>query len=273
MPGYPDWFGTPLVHGLNYVAGPNATQVIAHNGVFTFNALFSHPGYVVDIFATIASGAATVPFYEVEFRWMDSSAAATIDVERFYLAASSTGPWRTCGKGPTRGQLLQVTVTNLDPAFAITLNYSIAECTQHIARDDWRTVEYQAANVPQYGTFGNIPKGLAKGDLAAAVMMSETNDTIPAATSWAFLAPMYTGPVFWQFLSSANIAVSVRIPNELNAAPNLDGNAPIWLDLTLTDVTVQFSHPRIPLVVNLQNSSGAGIGGVSACGMIVENAS
>lgn len=273
MPGYPDFFGTPLVHGLNFLAGPNATLAVPANSTRSFNVLCSHPGYAIDIFATIANAAATVPFYLVEFIWQDSGAAAIIDIEHFYLASSNTGPWRTCGKGPTRGQLLTVNITNYDPAFAITVNYSIAETTQHIARDDWRTVDYQTARVPQYGVFANIPAGLSKGDMAAGVLMNETNDTIPAGTSWKFLAPMYTGLVFWQFLANANIAVSVRIPPELSAAPNIDGNSPIWLDLTLTDVTVQLTHPRIPLVINLQNTSGAGIAGVSACGLMVENAS
>jgi hypothetical protein len=273
MPGYPDFFGTPLVHGLKFLAGPNATLAVPANSTSTFNVLCSHPGYFIDIFATIASGAATVPFYKVMFTWQDSDGIAIIDEQSYYLAASSTGPWRTCGKGPTRGQLLTVTITNYDPAFALTVNYTIGETTQHIARDDWRTVDYQTASVPKYGIFGHIPTGLAKGDMAAGLLMTETNDTIPAGTSWAFLLPMYTGLVFWQFLANANIAVSVRIPTELSAAPFIDGNAPIWLDLTLTDVTVQLAHPRIPLVVNLQNTSGAGIAGVSAMAVMVENAS
>lgn len=273
MPGYPDYFGTPLVHGINFLTSVGQTSNVPANSSISFTLLCSHPGYFIDIFATVASGSATVPFYSVTFDWMDSNQLALIDRERFYLAASSTGPWRTCGKGPNRGQLIKVTITNYDPSFAMTANYTIGETTQHIARDDWRTVDYATANVPQFGTFANLPNGLGKGDVAACVVINETNDTIPATTSWKILLPMYVGPVTWQLLANANIAVSIRIPNELSTAPFIDNNAPIWIDLTLTDVTVALVHPRCPLTLNMQNTTGAGIAGVSACAFAQENCS
>lgn len=273
MPGYPDYFGTPLVHGLNFLTQVGQTSNVPANSSISFTLLCSHPGYFIDIFATVASGAATVPFYSVTFDWMDSAQAVVIDRQRFYLAASSTGPWRTCGKGPTRGQLIKVTLTNYDPAFALVVNYTIGETTQHVARDDWRTVDYATASVPQFGTFGTVPSGLAKGDMAAGILQNETNDTIPAGTAWKILLPLYVGGVAWQLMAATNIAVSIRIPNELSTAPFIDNNTPIWVDLTLTDVTVSLVHPRCPLVINLQNTSGAGIGGVSACGVMLENCS
>lgn len=272
MPGYPDYFGTPLVHGINFLAGPGATASIPANSSISFTLLCSHPGYFIDIFATVASGSSTVPFLTVTFDWMDSGQAALIDRQRYYLAASSTGPWRTCGKGPNRGQLIKVTLTNNDPSFAMTANYTIGETTQHIARDDWRTVDYATASVPGFGTLSQTPNGIALGDMAAGVLATQNNDTLPAHTTWTQLLPMYAGLVFWQFNANSAITVSVRIPTALGSTPFLDSDSPIWFDSALTDVTIQLAHPRFPLYLDFSNTTAAGIP-FGWFGVMVENAS
>lgn len=270
MPGYPDYFGTPLVHGINFLTSVGQTTTVPANSSVSFTLLCSHPGYFIDTFATVASSSSTVPFYSITFDWMDSGQLALIDRQRFYLAAASSGTWRTCGKGPNRGQLIKVTLTNYDPSFSMTVNYTIGESTQHIARDDWRTVDYATASVPQFGTFANFPNGLSKGDLAAGILMTDTADTIGAGVSWKFLLPLYVGQVYWQLLANANIAASIRTPNELSTAPFIDNNTPIWIDLTITDVTVALAHPRCPMVLNVQNTSGSGIAGVSMSAVMLE---
>jgi hypothetical protein len=272
VPGYPDFFGTPLVNGVKFAAGPGATLAVPANTTKTVSMLVSHPGYFINISATIANAGATVPWYLVEFVWQDSGGATVIDVEHFYLPAASSGLWLTCGKGPNRGQLLTVNITNYDPAFAMTVTYSIGETTQHIARDDWRTVNYNTAVIPGYGGYSQTPNGVALGDMAAGCLATQNNDTLPAHTTWTQLLPLYTGLVFWQFNANAAITVSVRIPTALGNTPNLDSDSPIWFDSALTDVTVQLAHPRFPYYLDFSNTSASGIP-FGWLGVMIENAS
>lgn len=272
MPGYPDFFGTPLVNGVKFLAGPNATLAVPANTTESFSVLSSHPGYFIDIFASIANAGATVPWYLVEFIWQDSGAATIIDIEHFYLPAASSGRWRTCGKGPNRGQLLTVNITNYDPTYAMTVTYSIGETTQHIARDDWRTLDYNTAVIPGFGGYSQTPNGVALGDMAAGVLAVQNNDTLPAHATWTQLLPMYTGLVYWQFNANSAITVSVRTPTALGNTPNLDGDAPAWFDSSLTDVTINLAHPRHPYYLDFSNTTAAGIP-LGWQGVMVENAS
>lgn len=272
MPDYPDYFGTPLVHGFNYLVQPGTTLTVAANSSQSFTLLLAHPGYVFGIWASITNAGATVPWYQVEFRWQDPAAVTIHDIQHYYLPATSSGIYRTTGKGLTRGQLLTVTLTNYDPAFAMTFHYSFAETTQHIARDDWRTIDYQTATVPGFGAYAALPNGVAFGDMAAGSVANQNNDTLPAHTTWTQLLPLYTGLVFWQFNANAAITVSVRVPTALGSTPNIDGDSPIWFDTALTDVTVQLAHPRFPLYLDFSNTTAAGIP-IGWFGVMVENAS
>lgn len=263
--------GTPLLQGLAFFGAPNSTLTVPAAGSASFSVNFTKPGYLVDLYASIAAAAAA-PWCLVEFKWQDSGGATIAALQHWYLPASSTGPWRVCGQGPTRGPMLTVTVTNYDPAKAITLTYSLAQTTQHIARDDWRAVDTTTANVAGYGTFGSTPNGLAFSDLAGGVLINQSGDTIPASTQWGFLLPLYCGVVYWQVSANSNIAVSIRTPASL-VTPVLDGNVPIWLDLTTTDVTVQVTHPRMPLVAFFQNTTASPIAGVNFMALMLENCS
>ena len=272
MTGHPDWIGTPESHGMNFMVLPGTTRTIGPNSSQTFTVFPNRPGYALGIWASITSAAATVPWYQVEFMWRDLSSVTILDIQHYYLPATSSGIYRTTGKGPCRGQALQVTITNFDPAFSMTFAYSLAETTQHIARDDWRTVDLSTAVVPGFGAVNEFPNGVAFGDLAAGTVANQNNDTLPAHTTWTQLLPMYTGLVFWQFNANSAITVAVRVPTALGSTPAIDGDSPIWFDTALTDVTVQLAHPRFPLYLDFTNTTAASIG-MGWFGVMVENAS
>lgn len=272
MPGHPDWAGGALVTGADFVAGPNQSFTVPHNTTSVKTVGFVKPGYFIDITVSVSSASSTIPFMLVQFQWMDSSSAAILDIQNYYLPAASSGTWRTCGKGPVRGQTLKVSFTNIDPSFSMTVNWSLGENTQHIARDDWRTLDYSTAVIPTFGSYSQTPNGVALGDMGAGVVATQNNDTLPAHTTWTQLCPMYTGIVFWQFNANSAITASVRIPTALGNFPNLDSDSPIWFDTSLTDVTVELAHPRFPLYLDFSNSTAAGIG-LGWFGIMVENAS
>lgn len=269
--------GTPLLQGLAFFGSPNTSIVVAAGGSQTFSVTLTKPGYLIDCFASIAA-AATIPFCKVTFKWQDAGGATIAALQSWYLPASSVvgaaGAFRQCGQGPSRGPMLTVTVTNYDPAQALTFTYSLAQTTQHLARDDWRSIDYQGASVPGYGAYSATPTGVAFGDMAGGVLAVQNNDTLPAHTSWNLLLPLYCGIVFWQFNANSAITVSLRVPTALSqAATNtLDNDAPIWFNSSLTDVTVEVAHPRVPLYLGLSNSTAAGIP-IGFMGVMVENCS
>lgn len=272
MTGTPDWGGAALATGADFVAGPNGTLSVPANSTKSVPLNFSRPGYFIDMAISIANASATIPWALVEFVWKDSTGAAIIDIEHYYIPAASSGIWRTCGKGPVRGQMLEVNVTNYDPTYAMTVNYSIGQNTQHISRDDWRTLDYSTAYIPQYGSYVGTGNGLAVGDMATGIVAVQDNDTLPAHTTWKLLLPMYTGLVYWQFNANTAITVSVRTPTEFSSLPNLDGDAPLWFDTSLTDVTVSLAHPRFPPYLTMSNTTASGIP-LGWLGIMVENCS
>jgi hypothetical protein len=272
MVGHPDWAGSALVTGADFVSAVNATLAVPANTTKTFQAGFVKPGYFIDLYITVASASSTVPVALVEFIWQDANGLCTIDIEHWYIPATSSGIYRVCGKGPVRGQQLTVNVTNYDPSFAMTMTYTLGENTQHIARDDWRTVDYLTASVPRWGVYTATGTGIAFGDMAAGQIAIQNNDTIGAHTTWSFLLPIYCGPVYWQFNANTAIAVSVRTMTQLASLSTLDGDSPLWFAASMTDANVIIAHPRLPCYVTFSNSTAAGIG-LRWNGVIAENCS
>lgn len=272
MTGTPDFGGTALATGADILLGPAATLVVANGTTQSVMLDFTRPGYFIDVYVVVTNAAATVPFALVELVWQDNTGAATIDVEHFYLPATSSGHFRTCGKGPVRGQRLTINVTNYDPTYSMTVHWTIGQNTQHIARDDWRSVDYTTASVPGYGAFGATPTGIATGDMATGVLAVQNNDTLPAHTTWTLLLPIYAGLVYWQFNANTAITVAVRTPTAFGSLTVLDGDAPLWFDSSLTDVTVTLSHPRFPCYITFSNTTASGIP-LGWMGIMAENAS
>lgn len=253
--------GTPLLHGFDFIQGPNANFNIPANGSVTTGGTFMKPAYVVGLSVTVSSGGATCPFLLVGMTWMDSTNTVELGHEKWYIPAASSGTYYHVGKGPVKGAHLSMKLTNLDPGFAMTATLNLLESTYPISRDDWRGVDYQTASVPGYGAYGVTPTGLAYGQMASGFLAIQNNDTLPAHTTWSFLLPLYSGPVFWQFNANTAITAAVRVPTQFNVASDngLDGDSPAWFDTSLTDVTVEIAHPRVPLYVTFSNTTASAI--------------
>lgn len=259
MTGHPDWQGTGLVHGIDLLAGPNATVTLTPGQSRSVPILFAKPGYVVSMFASIGAGAG-IPFCQVDLEWEDATSSVVLDFQTWIIPAVSSGGYTMRGSGPVRGPLGIFTFTNLDGGNNMTVTYSVIETTQHIARDDWRG--------PLGRGFGAVPNyTLANSNISAGILQAvppTAGNTVPANSTITYLLPLYCGPMQLSTTAAANIAISVRVPNQLPAVPyggqGAGGiGAANWIDLTLTDVTVQLNFPRVPMVLGMTNNTGAAI--------------
>lgn len=161
------------------------TTVIAASGSNTQGPLsIKQIGYEIFVAVTSASASA-IPFVKAQLTWTDSVTGNTVAAETWYLAGRSTGAFNTyIGTGPTKGDTLSITFTNLDTANAASVQCSFAGNSRVYVRDDWRSL-----------SFGSVPGFTnATNDPASNFLMS-TSPGVPGSGSLLRLIPLYAGLV------------------------------------------------------------------------------
>jgi hypothetical protein len=193
--------GTPLLHGYNNLI--NDTSVPGYLSIASGASVFpsipiSKPGYLISIAGEMAA-AGTNPFLQVTMAWYDHSiglaAGGPIAEETWWLPLSNTVfNLYTFGKGPTKGNYLQLQIKN-ESSQSVNVNLIFSETTQHIARDDWRSVAPTASNaVPGYTFAPNSnPLGLILAGGGAAGQAFTVSD------QYIYLLPLYCGEAFIDF--------------------------------------------------------------------------
>lgn len=177
--------GVFLLHGKAQI-GSAANQVIAALGQFsTGNLTVTKPGYWIRITAQMAANTGT-PFIKVDVQWSDSATGALLAEEKWFIPAGTTATLRTTGKGPVKGDRVNITFTNQDSAQSVTLSYNLVETTHAIARDDWRS----SMGSQWTSTLANT--SFARGDILGNVLMSDSPN-IPGTTTLNFQLPLYAG--------------------------------------------------------------------------------
>jgi len=132
--------GTPLLHGAKQVFNLS-NQVIAASGTFTqSNIPFTKPGYVINIRAQMSAVGSVQPSVKCDLTWSVGaiSNGATAE-EWWFVPAGGSSTKRTSGRGPTKGDTLQLVLTNGDAVNSVTISVVIYETTHHMSRDDLRS--------------------------------------------------------------------------------------------------------------------------------------
>lgn len=261
--GHPDFYGTALVHGIQ-TRIPGTTYTIAPLGTqASGQLLISKPGYIIQLAAT-CPGTSTVPFIQVQLHWYDPTGSFHTGYDEWVIPATAAGDYFIVGKGPAKGGQFQLIFANPDPAQTISVQAWLLETTHHITRDDWRARTIDTVPGVTSPPFSNPGANLLFNTGGGAV-------SVPATTTLTYLLPLYSGQVWYEFLASPT-NIQVQIETTPAVPHSMGGDAYLYENLTITDVTVTITQPRVPLIMKLINTGGAATN-VIATATILEYAS
>lgn len=239
--------GVPLLHGVKNLLNLTG-QVIAASGSITVGPIvFAKPGYMIRILAGMSAAGAAIPFVEAQLQWSVSTQPGQLtSVESWYLPASGVGTIRTNGRGPTKGDTLNIVFTNGDAVDTATINVGVWETTQHLTRDDFRSAAGAAS-----ASAVNI------GADAPGLIIGQTNTSIPATSVTNFNMPLYAGQV------NININTNTAAGSTVTLVPVGDITAGATRPLRVMDWTMPNGNyqgiilPRAPCQLQASNAGAA----------------
>lgn len=199
---FPDWqapqahadrisvTGVPLITSSRQVLNV-APQALAGGAGFSSALLpVSAIGYEIFI-SSKCGGTATVPFIEVQLQWLDTASGNISGTDSWIcVSGSSSNGGVTVGKGPTKGDQVEVLITNLDAAVATTISVTLVQNNRVYPTDTWYNPNNQFRNtvVPTF-TVSNNPDDESVIGLFSAV-------SIPANGSVSKLCAMWNGLIY-----------------------------------------------------------------------------
>lgn len=231
----------------------NTSQVIAGGGsaVLVNLIAWNQPGWEANFQASLPAASGTKPFAKVHYVWFDGvNLIPVVEDDRYIsLGNGNLNGIQTGGYGPAKGDVLQVSLINLDPAQSLTVSWSMQQTSHLYPKDKWRQVLY-----------GGIPPNgftYPGGSLPGLVLMSSAPTLLPA-TPQSFLLGTWQGSARIMIDNTAGAnAVKVVVADavgDINPAPQ-------WLNDTVNAGTrFREDMPFIakPVLVTLTNTGGAG---------------
>lgn len=260
---YPDWAphvaqaqqiaatGVPLLTAASVVYNAAGVNIAGNSAYAPGPQVVSQIGYEFWIQASTGA-AATVPFLQVKLTWDDTVSGRTVATDTFTVpAASSAGGFVVAGRGPSKASQVVLTVLNLDPAIAASVNLVMLQNSRVYPKDDWRWLMGAAApaTVPGF-TLPSLPAD-------ESVLGIVSNITIPAgANSSIYLCGMHNGLVAIGLNVSAGTLSALDL--QLAAAPNTvyGSNNPLSSGPPQS-AAYQIAGPRAPIRVIFHNTSTA----------------
>lgn len=180
--------GVPLTHLKTLIdrkSGlviPGGSNVILPSNTTFYN--FTQIAY--EIALQLVTSASTATRVGIQLLWSDSVSGLTTEIENIscYAASGTTGH-SVIGRGPTRGDELEVLISA--PDNTITVNLVILQSSRIWARSHWRTTI--AGLTPVFPGFTSSIMDPDAGWLASV------NTAVAASGAPATLMPLYTGTV------------------------------------------------------------------------------
>lgn len=262
-PDYPD-FQTPQQHA-NTIAATGVPLLTLASSLLqqTFNppALAKRSSAslsITQIGYEIVVGASfgvvpTNPFIRVTLTWSQTGFTGYTDTETFIVPACNTpGAFTVIGQGPTRGDSLVVSVTNLDPLQTATVSVGVAENSRIYDRSKWRWDNATDAGLTVAGfTLPSLPADESVLGLVDAV-------AIPASTAVSYLCGMRNGTIQFGYEMNGGVAASLTL--RLQPAPTTEYSTHFPLGaVAAPSFSFQFAGPRAPVIVRLVNTSAGPI--------------
>ena len=240
--------GTPLLHGAKQVYTVIG-QVVAANGTFSTGAIpIAKPGYMIRIAAQMSAAGAVTPYMEADLTWSVTPNTGQVTAEEiWYINCGGGSSVRTNGKGPTKGNQLNITFTNGDLVDSCTINVQVWETTQHITRDDWRNS----------GGIAGAASTAIKGDGLANIVANDTFN-VPAGTTLQKNLPLYSGQANAWFNTNAAAGSKITIVPAGDFVVNSSSPLAVfdWTQVMTAPISVIL--PRCPCALQILNNGGAG---------------
>lgn len=211
--------GVPLL-ALNNLLDKQLGKTIPHGTNYTSpNLPINQPAYDFALQVTYPAGT-TNAFLMVQFVWTDSAiGTGFLTTETWFMVGGSQGLIQYSGRGLTKGDTLQVIITNLDTAQTATITYGITQHSRVLPRDDIRTTIFNNPGA----AFTAAPSDLPSSVIAMAQAVS-----LAANSSFTWYLPLFAGLA--QLLVPEQVASRVI----LNApAALIDPNATIVQNVLL----------------------------------------
>jgi hypothetical protein len=174
-------------------------------------------GYEIQVSCSVGS-AATNPYVSADMSWIDSASGLVVAEETWVLAAASGNNVNTfIGTGPTKGDTLTVTITNVDPAVTATVSLVLLTNSRIHSRDRW--IQSVTNNPPGITLTGGHP--------LSGVIASYSAQVIDSGNTRSFLLPLYAGDVLFYMDQQGNSAADSTF--YLQPAPTSKfGTASMW---------------------------------------------
>lgn len=261
---YADW-DTPEKHALEAYtqgaalarkagAGASSTGATVGGGlplVLANGVTWNQPGWECNIQANLPVGAGTRPFAIVQFVWFDDQNLVPLVEDDRYITSGNgaVAAIPTGGYGPAKGDLLQVTLTNLDPLQTLSVVWSLQQTSHLYPKDKWR----------QQGIPSTAPHLFVNpGNLLTSLILMSLQPTLAPGIPQPFLLPTWQGSVRAQVDNTGGAnACKITITDPVgDIAP-----APSMLNATIAAGSAfREDMPFLPkpMLVTLTNTGGAG---------------
>lgn len=251
--------GVPLLSKPTLVKlQPGATIPASGTATPISGQQITQTGYEIAVTLLIGS-AATVPGARVTLTWSDSVSGQTVSTENWYLAAASgASPQQYTGTGPTKGDTLTLTITNLDSAVALTYSLTLTQNSRQYARDDWR----QPTVFP-------VPGQTAASYDQPSNLLFSSNPLISSGLAVQRWIPLYAGDVTFTVINGPNANSQLSLLAFLDSALTLSN---FWTSPLIAAngiLNAKITLPRQSCLAFIANGTGASAN-IAVTGVISE---
>lgn len=243
--------GVPLL-ALNNLLDKQTSKVLTPGTSYASPVVsINQPSYDFELNLSFPAGT-TQPYLQVLLGWNDSTIpSGALSTERWFLSGSSRGNTSYGGRGLTKGDSLQVTVTNLDTVKSVTFSYGISQHSRLVQRDDIRTIAFAPPGDVLVAAPADI-QNLILGNMEAVALANAANAQ--------FSLPLYAGKALLTAPEQPAGRLLIRDPSvsfdPLNVMPT-----DILFDSGAIAANAGFAAlvtlPRAPCAVEIINNSGA----------------
>jgi hypothetical protein len=231
-------------------------QVIGAGGTYTSgNLVVTQPGFEAVVIAKIPN-TATVPFVRVRLTWVDSSSSQIVAETIWIQPASTVAPgWQCMARGPSKADLVQVAVTNLETVQSVTALICVLANSRIYPGDVLVNDTFQdsSAVVPTWTLAPNSP--------LTEVLGQVSNQSIGASGQQTWLIPPGNGGKGVLTMNTGASAVSnVRVNLYPVPSSQFSSNPPLVPGLpAASDFASEFIVPRAPMSLTVANLGTAAI--------------
>lgn len=130
--------GVSLLSGSTLLNNTPSSPITAGNSTIIGPLSLTQPGYELGITLQMSAAAAN-PSASIFLEWSSSISGLVVAQERWIVGAAN-GTQKYCGTGPTKGDTLNITITNQDAAQTLTYSLTLSQNSRTYVRDDWRQI-------------------------------------------------------------------------------------------------------------------------------------